>query len=119
MVLGLYNLAHIALLAFLNLVHFNDAEAAMNAGIFTATSTTGYSITKSIFLYAGLLGLSFALSLLFSKIFKKYFSDEAPRLRDERPFLFPTLARQEYIFLGVFLFLVAAGGILFREKILT
>lgn len=102
-----------------NFFNFNDAAQAVKEGVFSETSVGGYSINRSLVLYVGFIALSIVVSFLVSKIFKKFFANNIAQIREEKPLTFFRLQNKEYIFLGLFMVVVAVSNLFLHEKTLN
>ncbi len=95
---------------------FDDAQRAMREGVFTITSSAGYSINRSLFFYAAFLVAATAISFILIKVFKQFFNKATPQSAGQEPLLFPKLKIKEYIFLFIVIVAVGSANILLREK---
>jgi hypothetical protein len=117
MVVLLFNLVMVGVVSLLSLIPFNDAANALKEGVLSATSTMGYSVTRSVFLYVAGAGCAVAVSFLFTKLFKSSFIRQTPQALEQKPLVIPRLQKKEYIFLGIIIVLCGIANITFRERI--
>lgn len=117
MVVLLFNLVMVGVVSLLSLIPFNDAANALKEGVLSTTSTMGYSVTRSVFLYVAGAGCAVAVSFVFNRFFKRFFTRQTPQALEQKPLVIPRLQKKEYIFLGIIIVLCGIANITFRERI--
>lgn len=115
MILVLINLVGLLVALFFNFViDFNDAQKALDDGIFSLTSVSGYSVSKSLFLFVSYI-FSGILMALFFRLRKK----ECCQADFKEVVSRPMISSREKIIIAVVIIGVIFLNLFFKETVFS
>jgi hypothetical protein len=115
MIVFISNLASLLIAFGVNLLSFSDAEQALSTGVFSNTSLIGYSITKSLVLYAVFCGIGAMVAGVYRLATAK--KTVEPVLIE--PLTPAKIARKEWLVVGGVAIVLAVIVMIVREKIFS